>query len=461
MKRRHDLRTQRRRQGGVATLVVVMLLFFVMSLVAAYTNRNLIFEQRTSANQYRSTQALEAAEAGLEWTVSMLNYGRISTACSPSTTLTDTSFRGRYLNIDDATGTVAVVANPAGGELTPTCVWNGTGWTCSCPLTGDAVPAALPAATVTAPAFRLRFRPVSITPGLGVRQPGLVWLDVVGCTRYEAALGAQCLGFDGRGALNEGRVMVSQMVALTASAVGTPQAALTARGSVALASSGQVIAYNTAPEASGLTVHAGGAINTAGLSLHSRPGSPAAASIVQNDAMLNLPQLPPSPQPALFTATDRMFANVFNLRPTTFRQQQAAVELDCAAGCTAAEVRTAVSLNPGRPLWLTGGLTIDSSGDIGTAAEPVLLVINGDLRFDVSGVTVHGLVYSRLPLTGSTAGWVTGGAGSGRIEGAVVAEGDVSGTGTTTIVYDRDVLRRVRQSVGSFVRVPGSWRDFQ
>ena len=45
---------------GAATLIVVMLLFFIMSMVAAYTSRNLIFEQRTSANQYRSSQAFEA-----------------------------------------------------------------------------------------------------------------------------------------------------------------------------------------------------------------------------------------------------------------------------------------------------------------------------------------------------------------------------------------------------------------
>jgi Tfp pilus assembly protein PilX len=65
--RRHAHQGQR----GVATLIVVLVLFFVVSLVAAYTNRNLIFEQRTASNQYRSTQALEAAEAGLEWAISM------------------------------------------------------------------------------------------------------------------------------------------------------------------------------------------------------------------------------------------------------------------------------------------------------------------------------------------------------------------------------------------------------
>ena len=45
-------------QRGAATLAVVALLFFIVSLVAAYTNRNLIFEQRTSGNQFRATQAL-------------------------------------------------------------------------------------------------------------------------------------------------------------------------------------------------------------------------------------------------------------------------------------------------------------------------------------------------------------------------------------------------------------------
>ena len=59
------LSTPGSRQRGAATLIVVMILFFVMTLVAAYTNRSLIFEQRTSANQYRSTQSLEIADAGM------------------------------------------------------------------------------------------------------------------------------------------------------------------------------------------------------------------------------------------------------------------------------------------------------------------------------------------------------------------------------------------------------------
>ena len=83
------------RQSGAASLIVVMILFFILSLVAAYTNRSLIFEQRTASNQYRSTQALEAAEAGVEWALAMLNSGRITATCAPSVTVADPSFRQR------------------------------------------------------------------------------------------------------------------------------------------------------------------------------------------------------------------------------------------------------------------------------------------------------------------------------------------------------------------------------
>lgn len=95
------------RQRGVASLVVVAVLFLILSLVAAYTNRNLIFEQRTAGNLHRSTQAFEAAEAGVEWALTMLNAGRIDADCAPSASPADTSFRQRYLTIDAASGVVA------------------------------------------------------------------------------------------------------------------------------------------------------------------------------------------------------------------------------------------------------------------------------------------------------------------------------------------------------------------
>lgn len=430
-----------RRQRGMATLVVVMILFFIISLVAAYTNRNLIFEQRTSANQYRSTQALEAAEAGVEWALALLNHQRITATCLTSAAPADPSYRERYILTDPATGKLTPRPKAAGGERSQMCVLNGAQWDCSCPEDIDPVVAA-PAGGGVYPAFRVRFEQIGVAPPVGApSQPGVIRLHVVGCTRLDAT----CLDFGGQGVSNEGRAAVSVLVALTGNVAGPPTAALLARRDIDLGGAA-ASAYNTDPAGSGVTVQAGGAVNTAGLMLASTPGTPGDISVVAGDPSLNLVAAAP------FSTEDRMFAGVFNMAPATFREQPAAVLLVCGGGtCGADELRTAITMNPGRPIWVQGHLAVDTAGDIGAAAAPVLLVVEGNLTFPTPA-SIYGLVYVRQ------ADWVT--AGGGQVQGAVVAEGRLSGAGTTTFVHDADMLTRLRGASGSFVRVPGSWKDY-
>ncbi len=103
-----------RRQRGAAALVVTMLLVFAMLIVVAVANRNAIVETRASANQYRSTQSFEAAEAGLEWALARLNDNApIGDDCLPSADPAAPSFRERYLR-DDGAGFVAATWDDAG-----------------------------------------------------------------------------------------------------------------------------------------------------------------------------------------------------------------------------------------------------------------------------------------------------------------------------------------------------------
>lgn len=449
---RHD-------QRGAATLVVVMVLFFIVSLVAAYTSRNLIFEQRTASNQMRSTQALETAEAGLEWALSMLNTGRIDTDCAPSNSPADTSFRERYLQID-TDGNIFARPNPAGGDLAPVCVYTGSNtdpWNCKCPTTGASSPTA-PSTTQSWPAFKLRFQRILASHPANAAlplQPGVVRVQVVGCTRLDTG-GDPCLTFDGQGAFNEGRVQISANLALTGGASSPPQVALMALGAVNIGGTG-ISAYNSKAGGSGITVQAGGIIN-AGTSpvLVSAPGSPGGPSTLrENDSSLILLATPAAP-PSVYTAADRMFSAVFNTRPDTFRTQQAAVEVPCTgspAVCTTEKVRSVTRLNPWRPVWVNGNLQLNDSNDIGAANDPVVMVVNGNVEW-TSGAnsTIYGVVYSR------SATWTTGGAG--RIIGAAIAEGTVAGSGTTTFAHDPDLVRLARWNSGSFVRVPGSWKDY-
>jgi Tfp pilus assembly protein PilX len=117
MKHTHSSSVSARHQRGAAALIVTTLLFFAMVLVAVFVNRNLVFEQRASANQYRSTQAFEAAEAGAEWAVAQLNNPtRLGADCLPSSASAASSFRTRYLR-------------NSGGAFTPVTWLSGSGVT--------------------------------------------------------------------------------------------------------------------------------------------------------------------------------------------------------------------------------------------------------------------------------------------------------------------------------------------
>lgn len=443
------------RQRGAASLIVVLILFFVVSMVAAYTNRNLIFEQKTAANQQRSSRALEAADAGVEWALTLLNSGRITSSCSNSVSLADTDFRQRYLVIDPATGNITPKKRSDGvTDLYPTCVYNGTNWVCNCPT--DAAPVvAAPAGSDIYPAFRVRFRRVCsgdmtlpdtacVTPS----QPGVIQIDVNACTRLPGPGDPDCLAFPTPTSMaNEGRATVHIVAALRSALPSKPAAALTARGAVTGAPTLGVT--NAEATGSGITIQAGGAIDPAIIKLQGKPGSPGAQSLFPNDpklaALVDLAGPPPR------TAGELFFAATFGLWPTTFREQPAAIDFDCTAACSAATLRTKIGLNPGRVFWVRGNLDFDSAGDIGSPTQPVLLNVTGNVTFS-SPVNVYGLVYSQ------NGTWVSSGAGS--IFGAAIAQGDFGGTASTDIVYDSAVLTRLRTITGSFVQVPGTWRDF-
>ena len=169
-------------QRGAAALIVVLLLFFVISLVAAYAGRNLIFEQRTSTNQYRATQAFEAAEAGLEWAVAMLNGGRVTAECIPPSPVdvTQPSFRQRYLD-DRLTATRAMSRRCAG----PTALRPNGPAACATAPAGTAVALqarrptpAVPAGGGVHPAFRVCFEAVDPP------QPGVVRVVSTGRTSF-------------------------------------------------------------------------------------------------------------------------------------------------------------------------------------------------------------------------------------------------------------------------------------
>lgn len=415
-----------RSQRGAAALIVVTVLFFILAMVTAYAGRNLIFEQRTSVNNQRATQAFEAAEAGLEFAIAQLGSGRVDGACLPSIDVGNTTFRQRYLT-QNTSGDFAPAAIPP--TALPTCMLLSNGSNCSCPSAGapDLVePVGL------APTFQLRF------DNTGIAQPGVVRVVSKGCS----SIGSQCYAGVANGA--DALAEVSVLLGLNSALATPPSAAMTARGAVDF-NGGAVSVSNADVPSRGITVDAGGALVNAGSArLSSVPGTPGSASVLASD-------------PSLSTLNaDRMFVSNFGMDRATYRAQPAAIRLSCVGDC-ATLIAAAVSANPGRVIWVEGPVTIDSNQVLGTAAQPVMLFVSGNLTVSAN-LQLHGLLYLHGG-PGDTTAWTTT-AGSTLIDGAVVAEGGLSIVGTPSIAFNPVVLRTINLTQGSMVRVPGSWRDF-
>lgn len=438
---------------GAASLAVVMVLFFVITLVAAYTSRNLLFEQRTSANQYRSTLAFEAADAGVEWAIARLNEGVMNDDCTELTPATavgaQPSFRQRYLTIDASTGVIAAQTQPAVAPAVPKlagCVFNGADWVCHCPNTGDPVLAA-PVGSGPFPAFWVRF----LSTQVGGR-PGIVRIQVNACTRLDPL----CLSFDRQAQSGDGLATVWSMVALRSAMPTAPAAALTVRGTFDDGSpSDNPRVSNTDPTSGGITIHGGGAVSPgAHVLLESLPGTPAALSTRQNDPALALPNLTIPYTTLANDGRERMFNSVFGTWSTTYFAQPGVAVVPCGGGCDADDVNAAVARFPGHAIRVSGAGPLRIDANIGSAAAPVLIIADGSVEFGGGAPVMNGVVYSRA------ADWLL--EGDGTLQGAAIAERNFRFEDDDPIIaYDRDVILRIQRLNGSFAKVAGSWRDFQ
>jgi len=103
-------------------------------------------------------------------------------------------------------------------------------------------------------------------------------------------------------------------------------------------------------------------------------------------------------------------------------------------------------------IFVNGDASINANGTtIGTIDTPAIVIVDGD--FDFSGGTIYGLVY----VTGDTT--ITG---NPSVIGTTVSEGSVSGTGTLKLVYSRKLGDSTDGPpiIGTTAIVNGSWHDW-
>lgn len=138
------------------------------------------------------------------------------------------------------------------------------------------------------------------------------------------------------------------------------------------------------------------------------------------------------------------FQNFFGLSESNYQSSAAGIVID--------PVETSVSTLDGEKatvIWVDGDASFTGNPVIGTADEPVVLIVDGNM-FGAGNVTINGILF----VTGN---WT--GTGSLDINGAAVVRGDVNGTGSLDVFYDSGLLGNLN-TAGKGVGLPGTWTDF-
>ena len=120
----------------------------------------------------------------------------------------------------------------------------------------------------------------------------------------------------------------------------------------------------------------------------------------------------------------------------------------CSGAC--ASLPTVAADNPTRVIFVDGNLNLSSTAPMGTTQTPTMLVVTGDVTVS-QAIEFKGVIFA-----GGNLNWTSGGA-NGKVDGAIIVGGNYAGAGNANIAYDRDIVRRIHKSYGSFVRIPGSW----
>lgn len=434
-------------QRGAVTLVISLVLIFGMTVAAFFANRALIFEQKTSVNQYRSTRAFEMAEAGLEWAIARLNDDIFIAASPACTTNTGTqSFRDRYLQ---PAGTEPVTFNPLTTTRAGCSVDSNGNTTCSCP-TGTTVPSL---GAATDPRFTVQFNP----------DPGgdLTTVEIVsyGCTNA----GAPC--DPGSTATPDGVAVVRSLIKIRPKFPNAPGAGLVAGASATTGGNLRVI--NLDVKSNGITINSGTTVALGmGTEVTTLPGTPPRASILDNDPSLNELAYADANGDLYFQSFFGQSLAQYQNSPLTWLITSAAcgTRVRCTSCATANSCGSAIStaVNQGATqFWADTNVAFSngnmpSVGTLGTVQRPISLA--GSASLELKGnITAYGMFYVATATVADN--WDYTGSGSAKVYGSFVTRGDFNkGAGTLDLIYAPHIFQS-GQGTGLVVRVPGSWRD--
>lgn len=397
------LNALRRREDGAATLLVSMILLIAATLLVLYASNTVVGEQRMSANEVRSKQAFQAAEAGIELSIEHINAGNDFQNVSLAT------LNGRWSSANSSYRVMFCpsAAFPAAQQCADLAV-NGISPACAAPAAGQAT----------------------------------AW--VVGCGWSDD---------------NAARKRIVTLVARTEPVPGDVNNPLIAKGNVAFGGNPTVTNYFN-----NLTVWTGATLDNTGNTGKTviRKPSSVAGALTSNEVVAQVgngnnvctqaadlicttstgvfgPDVIQGDMTLANLTPDQFFENFLGTPPNVYK---ATMPDEIVASGDAGTISAGDKV-----YWVEGNASI--SQNIGSEGHPVVLVVNGNLSLG-GNATIFGVVFVKGDLSVS---------GGPVIRGAVLSTGSVSSGGNLNVIYDPDAVGGAN-SIGTFAAMPGTWRDF-
>ena len=420
-------------QRGLATIFMTVILMLAVGLIALYTNRAAIMEQRLSANEIRTKQSFAAASAGLNHALSYMRKGGIdkisnTTLVAPpdgipdiitSNTLTNNSGRPTYYK--------AAYCDPLNIPYT------------NCPSTHTgALSCTLPPVGQPQPVIPINLSRVAI----------------ISC------------GWNDDDSSVQRMVQIAGFTPSLGGGISTP---VTTRGTTNLLTGGASILnyFND------LTVWSGGSLlgqsNTGKTFIRNDATHPTASLSdpyrnVGNSPACNNP--PTGYQCSTQGSTlghdtvgndtslsrlspDGFFQYFFGQTPISYRDSTATWVVDLGGALASPDSRSLSSIVGMRDntIWVEGNASLP--GNIGTQDHPVILIVNGDFNLG-SNSEINGLVYVTGNITGN---------GTPTIYGGLVGASNATANGNLKVIFDPKVLGGA-SNLGQAALLQGSWRDW-
>ena len=399
-------------QRGAATLLTAVMLLIGITLVVLTVTKTVLVETQITADYRRATQAIAAANYGMDYGVKAFEAGYFV----------------------DSTQTLPLTSGYMASLVSPN------------------LPPALEIGGVALPDVQITFNPFACG-GTGVNwrigQIAAIGFSDDGLARRTIT---QCVG------------------PMTDIMRGGPKQPLLAQGNVALTGNARIINRYT-----NTTIWSGGDVTIGSSSaMETYIKDPAVTTELTRDQLIAIDEtnavlisnrnlgngldiIDNDPTLGTLVGLD-FFKNFFAVET---REQIMHLAQDAGQYYTGANVDSA--LNNGGLIWIEGDASLSGAGNqIGTPEKPAIMIVNGD--FSLNGGTIYGVLYvvGKYDVAGNPAV-----VGANLVEGTDTSTGNpatppiVTGNGTLTLVYWSNSIGEATEPMpGIDGLVNNSWRDW-